>query len=219
MNVPLLGFDPRKGMFRRYEIPFQFLCTMSPIFGDQILIGLVMEAHRRLRQLDFFLDEAWIHVHRSIAIKPSFERLRKELSLSEACEMEMDMACDAAEAFYVFGFRVLDITRLVTKRACGKEFLCSRPLNFMKVRNHLIIHPEKNPGRVLSWSAYITNEDNRGVVLKNRRSPAENQGHSDPGLGPNSIELQRFLVEWLAALAVQLNPGLPDLGKAAKEVP
>lgn len=47
--------------------------------------------------------------------------------------------------------------------------------------------------------------DDRGVVLKNKRLGIETEGYSDPGLGPNSIELRQFLEEWIAALTMQLD--------------
>lgn len=183
-----------------------------------------MEVSRRLRQLDWFLQAAWNHVHRSMAMNQSIKQLRDEAGLINAvmsqrfsAEMsqiaiEMDMATDAAEAFYLFGFRVFDITRIVNKRSCGSRFRVREPSNFMSVRNHLIIHPE-----VLSWSACVTNVDNRGVVLKNKRSTTEKQDYVDPGLGPNSIELQRYLEEWIIALTTKLNACQSESGQALSQ--
>lgn len=211
-------------MFKQYEMPLLCLCTMQPIFGNQFLRDLVMEVSGRLRQLDWFLQGAWNHVHRCMAMNRSIKQLRDEEGLINAvtsqqfnAEMsqmaiEMDMASDAAEAFYLFGFRVFDITRTVNKRCCSSRLRVCEPSNFMSVRNHLIIHPE-----VLSWSACVTNADNRGVVLKNKRSATEEQGYVDPGLGPNSIELQRYLEEWIIALTKKLNARQSESGHALSQ--
>jgi hypothetical protein len=199
MDNSLLGLDPSKGMFRRYEIPVQVLSTMSPIFADDLLMGLVSEIERRLRQLDRFYEEAWANVHRAIATKPTAEQIQANPRSVEEYSVAMNMASDAAEAFYLFGFRVLDVTRELKKRTSA-TLSCKEPKDFNHVRNHLIVHPESYPGKVLSWSVYVTNKDNRGVVLKKIRNGQEKIGHDDPGIGPNAEGLREYLEYWIMGM-------------------
>lgn len=180
------------------------LCLLEPIFSDTLLSNLVMEAARRLRQLDLFYEEAWTHVHRVIETEPPRDQFKKDLDRLRDYIAATESASDAAEAFYLFGFRVLDITRELNKRICKIDFLGRKPKNFMNVRNHLIVHPESYPGKVLSWSVEFINKDNRGVVLKGHRDDVEKVGHFDPGLGPNAVELQKFLEGWITDLHARL---------------
>lgn len=205
MAGPLFGIDPRKGMFKRYELPLHMLSTFPPIFGNDSLAELASEAFRRLRQLDRFYEESWACVHRAVA--PQVVAELPEAAMKEAFDVvrgAIDGASDAAEAFYLFGFRVFDITRIMAKKACGEDLQIPQPKNFMAVRNHLLVHPERYPGNVLSWSVYVTNKDSRGVVIKHERRAAEKNGREDPGLGPNALELQSYIENWIITLHAKL---------------
>ena len=200
MVDPLILAEPCKGMFGQYEGPLQLVALQKPFFGRDLDMHLVSEAADRLSQLDRFYGRAWASVHEAIATQP---RLRED-GLLEPSEYErnreaLDSARDFAEAFYVLGFKVYDITKTLAER--GSLQGPPRPANFCSVRNHLIIHPDCNAYQkgqtVVSWSLFVTNRDNRGVVLKNKRLRYEEGAHQDPGLGPNAIELQTYLRDWI----------------------
>jgi len=207
MRDPLFGLDPSKGMFSRYRAPMHSLCILPGIFehpNTDLLTHLISEGIRRLRQLDRFYQEAWDWVHE--AVQPVSPDPLTFFVEADKRSRAMDHAGDAAEAFYVFGFRLLDITRKVCEHGGFSQLKPPEPQKFRNVRNFLIIHPEKDAEdrRVLSWSLYVTNKDNRGVVIKNKRREQEKKGHNDPGLGPNAVEFQRYLEAWIVSVSTGL---------------
>jgi hypothetical protein len=198
--------EAAKGMFSQYETPLFVLTTLAPIFGNDRLTGLVMDIHRRLRQLDRFHTAAWDYINKLGSIKNPPERFEeapeKHGEVFKARMNAMNYATDAAEAFYLFGFRIYDASRKVALQSVGKSNLCPAPRNFMNVRNHIIVHPEKAAGYVSSWSAAFTNQ--QGVVLHDiRASPA----YKDPGLGPNARELEAYISAWITAIFLILSGG------------
>jgi hypothetical protein len=103
-----------------------------------------------------------------------------------------------AEAFYMFAFRVLDITRHVNKELFGKAKICPEPQGVSDVRLHLIVHPaRKEP--VLNRSFDVSMADGRGVVLKSRRLPGEGADPVDAGFRANAIK------RWTTEAATRLN--------------
>jgi hypothetical protein len=206
MGDPLSGLDDSRGMFKRYETPLRYLCLLTPVFDNNQLIKLVSEAMRRLRQLDRFYEEAWTFVHHAAAAEHAV-RHPENHEASKALWEIIDAAGDAAEAFYLFWFRIYDITRILTREACGVDLPIPQPRNFAAVRNHLLVHPERYPGKALSWSVRVTSKDGRGVIIKNRRPEDEKIGTEDLGLGPNAVELQSHIKNWIIAFHTQLWPG------------
>jgi hypothetical protein len=111
-----------------------------------------------------------------------------------------------AEAFYLFAFRVFDITRIVNKDLFGKAKVCPEPRGVREVRNDLIIHPTgsaKQP--VLNRSFTVSMEDGRGVVLKSQRLPGEGADPVDAGFRSNAAEFQVFIGGWIAKVGGDLN--------------
>lgn len=204
MSNPLFGIDTDRGMFRRYEDPLYLLGCSLPDDPDGLLLGLVSEGVRRLRQLDRFYSEAWMCVNRAVAVQQLAEADREKFSSSKpTLQQAIDDATDAAEAFYLFGFRLFDITRILQTK-CNAILQIVEPKNFNHVRNHLIIHPERYKQELL-WSAHVTNKDGRGVVIKIKRTKTRHPITHDPGLGPNATELQEYIERWIIQFSEHLS--------------
>ena len=200
MSDPLFGLDSSKGLFQRYELPIHALGCIEAIHTNELHIHLVQEIIRRLSQLDRFYNNTWAWIHKSIELTPTSKEVTSDFSYATTHRAAMDTVADLAEAFYLFGHRVFDITRELWQRTKIPKPLPSMPKRFCNVRNHLIVHPERNFDKgqtVASWSFYVTNRDDRGVILKINRLPIESSGHTDPGLGPNALELQNYLERWI----------------------
>lgn len=198
----------KDGAFSRFYLPMGALIAGSGISPEGIPARLVKEAMSRLGQLDYLRGQ----------ILESEDVVGK---LVGAIPWSPDMAltirtamfkCQLyAEAFYLFSFRIFDITRDVNQELFSKKKICLEPSGIRDVRNHLIIHPTRRRQPVLNRSYHVSMQDGRGVVLKSTRLTGEESEHEDAGFRANAAEFQGFIENWVVEVARRLGIERPML--------
>jgi hypothetical protein len=186
------------GFFSQFYRPMAILLASNSVRSRSISKLLIIEAQSRLPQLDY--PRAQI-----MDSEDTVDSMKAPLSPEMAMAFREAMfKCQLyAEAFYLFAFRVVDITRQVNRELFAKTKICSEPQGVCDVRNRLIVHSEKEP--VLNRSFDVSIADGRSVVLKWRRLAGEEPHPVDPGFRTNAAEFQSFLETWTREAANRLS--------------
>lgn len=179
---------------------------LEPLSNNQTLTALLHEFEDRIGQLNTLYSLVQEHEQavarcidllRPVKLRDDIDEEMRIRSVSEIYSHRLKLF---VESFYVFAFRVLDITRyLQGSRGLGREQLAPEPKGLINVRNHLIIHPEKRKRPILSVGFLVSPFDGRGVILKHLRSPEEDAEPIDAGFWANTEEFRAFISKWIDA--------------------
>lgn len=182
------------------------LKSIEPFSNNKTLTALLHEFEDRIGQLSTLHSLAQEH-ERAVAhcidlLRPIKLRddIDEEMRIRSVQEGYMHRLKLFVETFYVFAFRVLDITRYLQGSRClGREQLAPEPKGLINVRNHLIIHPERRKRPILSVGFLVSPFDGRGVILKHLRTPEEDAEPTDAGFWANAEEFRAFISKWMDA--------------------
>jgi hypothetical protein len=193
---------PQDGTFSQFRNALGMLLASKEVIPPESISGrLLMEAMSRLSQLDY------LHAQTTTAEDIVGRLVGNPAGAFPAVAGTIRQAmfkCHLyAETFYLFAFRIVDITRHVNKELCGVKEICTEPKGVRDVRNWLIVHQAKKQP-VLNRSFDVSMADGRGVVLKSQRLPDEGADPVDAGFRSNTAEFQRFVHRWIAEMGSSL---------------
>lgn len=184
------------------------LAGLEPLFPDHPSLPLLGEMMHRLDRLSVIL--AWINdlEKQTAADGAVFQKAGRGVDIEATARWGRRFSDGLIkaeilnESFYVFSFRVIDISRAVSQNLFKKKPLVSEPSGIINVRNHLIIHPERSRSAVLSLSFSLSEE--LGGVLKSRRESHETDAEPDAGLWANAREFSDWMMNWTVAAEARL---------------
>jgi hypothetical protein len=154
---------------------------------------LAQEIHSRLRQLDMLVS----------LVDEAMDKMTVEMRSRNLASHDIMIKANLfAEAFYLFAFRVIDITRLLNKRPFGRRKLAPEPRGVITIRNLFIVHPERSTSPILSHNLMFSSFD-RNVYIKGARPVGENDDLRDLGFRENLAEFVAFIEAWIDAAAIQ----------------
>jgi hypothetical protein len=184
--------------------------ALDKIINDQTLKGLMREIRDRMPQLDYLFKntikfERFSIENTNLMAASYREHKDKEAEIFTWNSFAGGSKAELyAEAYYMFAFRVFDITRDINKRLFGTDSICPQPKGIRDVRNHLIIHPENRPLPIISRSFKMVAAEGVGVILKPNRLDGEASDFFDLGVHANSCEFSGFMRNWLTLVKSRL---------------
>ena len=150
----------------------------------------IVEAHIRLKQAEYFLKK-FRELDLQQASDDDFVHATAGGGLGTQIHDVGDVIKAHGEAFYYFAFRARDALAAIP----GVD-LRFEAIGVRNVRNHMVEHPDKGPGVMVSWWMYDCPE---GLVL----APGSEVGQAkfkDAGLYPNAQEFIQKLTTKLDRL-------------------
>ena len=161
---------------------------------------LVYEIEDRLAQLEFLRDEVLGNELQWIAISEKWYKLGSTpganadevTQLGAALADPIKQCCLFAESFYLIAFRIIDAVRHLNQQLGQKPKLVAEPMGIIRLRNALIIHPDKPlPVVTRSFSPSLT----KGLSMDALRLGG-NADNPDAGFHANAGEFRDFLIQW-----------------------
>jgi hypothetical protein len=204
----LFNHDFEDPLFSDAEVvEILWLGSIDPFAENQSAVHLIREAVHRVEQLNFIygsvkaIDRGITPLSQTFWMVPPEEQSRRMRMRREP----LFLAKTLAEAFYFFAHRIIDINRHLN-REFGVKPPCPEPKGITRIRNILIVHPEKYPDPIVSTSMSWDDSDNQGPKLKTVRLDGEAQNPRDAGLYKNAVEFKSYLLCWVRQMKAAYPP-------------